>query len=78
MEAFEARIATLFEEVPFLSGFYVKPDLSVAELSVFTWQGWSVSPELGEDIGRFLRDLVVDQPELAELIRGRTFARTLH
>jgi hypothetical protein len=75
-EAFEARIATLFDEVPALSGFYVDPDLSVTELAVNTWEGWTASPELSEDIGRFLRDLVEDQPEIAELVRGRTFARS--
>ena len=75
-EAFEASIATLFDEVPALSGFYVRADLNVTELSVCTWEGWRASPELAEDIGRFLRDLVDGEPELAELLRGRTFARS--
>jgi hypothetical protein len=74
---FNARMAALFAEIPMLCGFFVQDDLSVAELSVHTWPGWSVSSELREDIGRFLQAMVEARPELAELLRGRTFARSL-
>jgi hypothetical protein len=76
-EIFEARMAALFEHIPTLSGFYVEADLSVAELSIHTWPGWSASPELGEDIARFLQDMIDERPDVAELLRGRTFARSL-
>jgi hypothetical protein len=76
-ELFEGRIAALFDQVPMLSGFHVRPDLSVAEVSVSTWPGWSPAPALGEDIAHFLQEIVDDQPAVAELLRGRTFARTL-
>jgi hypothetical protein len=76
-EIFAARIAALFEEVPMLSGFYVQADLSVTELTIYTWPGWSASPELREDIARFVRDMVNGRPDVAELLRGRTFARSL-
>jgi hypothetical protein len=76
-EIFEARMATLFHELPMLSGFYVQADLSVSELSIHTWPGWSASPRLAEDIGHFLQQIVDEQPDVAELLRGRTFARSL-
>jgi hypothetical protein len=76
-EIFDSRIAALFEEVPMLSGFCVQDDLSVTELTVYTWPGWSASPELREDIARFLHEMVEARPDVAELLRGRTFARSL-
>jgi hypothetical protein len=76
-ELFDARMAALFEQIPTLSGFYVQADLSVTELSIQTWPGWSASPELREDIARFLQDMVDARPDVAELLRGRTFARSL-
>jgi hypothetical protein len=76
-ELFEDRMAALFDELPMLSGFHVRSDLSVAELSISTWPGWTPAPALSEDIAHFLREMVDDQPVVAELLRGRTFARTL-
>jgi hypothetical protein len=34
--------------------------------------------EIFQDIARTLADLLEDEPEAEELLRGRTFARTLH
>ena len=76
-ELFEGRMAALFDQLPMLTGFHVRPDLSVAELSISTWPGWTPAPALGEDIAHFLQEMVDDQPVVAELLRGRTFARTL-
>jgi hypothetical protein len=76
-EIFESRIAALFEQIPMLSGFYVEADLSVAELTVNSWPGWSASPELREDIADFVRDMADERPDVAEMLRGRTFARSL-
>lgn len=76
-EMFEARIAALFDELPMLTGFFVEADLGVVELSIYTWPGWSASSVLREDIARFLLDMVEERPELTELLRGRTFARSL-
>lgn len=76
-EIFDARMAALFEQVPALSGFYVRADLSVAELAVFAWPGWSAAPELQEDIAHFLQAMVEERPEVAELLREHTFARSL-
>jgi hypothetical protein len=76
-ELFEGRMAALFDQLPMLSGFHVRNDLSVTELSISTWPGWRPAPALGEDIAHFLQEMVDDQPAVAELLRGRTFARTL-
>ena len=76
-EMFETRMAALFEELPMLAGFFVEADLGVAELSLFNWPGWNAPSALREDIARFLRDMVEERPEVAELLRGRTFARSL-
>ena len=77
-EIFDAHMAELFEQIPALSGFYVQVDLSVTEVSVHAWPGWSASPELRDDIARFLQAMVNERPDVAELLRGRTFARSLH
>jgi hypothetical protein len=76
-EIFDARMAALFEQIPALSGFHVQADLSVAELSIYAWPGWSASPELREEVARFLQDMADERPGVAELLRGRTFARSL-
>ena len=41
-EAIVARhVHQLFQRLPMLSGFWLRPDLEVAELSVFTWPGYT-------------------------------------
>jgi hypothetical protein len=75
-EIFDERMASLFDRVPMLSGFCVQSDLSIAEVAVDTWPGWNASAELIEEIGRSLQDLVDERPDVAELLRGCTFARS--
>jgi hypothetical protein len=77
-EAIVARhVRALFERLPMLSGFFLRPNLE-AEVSIFTWPGCSVAQELHEEIMRSLVALAQERPEAVRLIRGRTFARTLH
>jgi hypothetical protein len=73
---FEDRVAAIFQHLPALSGFYVRPDLTVAELSVHSWPGSDRSVAVAEELGRILGDLVLERPEAAERLRGRTFARS--
>jgi hypothetical protein len=75
-QIFEERMASLFDRLPMLSGFCVERDLSIAEVAIDTWPGWNASKELVEEIGRLLQDLVDETPDAAELLRGRTFARS--
>lgn len=76
-QIFDERMATLFERLPMLSGFWVHEDLSTTEVSLDTWPGWDPSAEVAEEIGRELEDLLDERPDAAELLRGRTFARSL-
>jgi hypothetical protein len=78
-EAIVARhLDELFRRLPMLSGFWLRPDLDVAEVSVFTWPGYTPGPELYEEVMQSLVDLAEERPEAVQLIRGRTFARAVH
>ena len=75
---FRARVAELFERLPMLCGFHVNDDLEVLQIAVHTWPGWVPGRELPEQISAALGDLIADGAEqAAELLRGRTFARTV-
>lgn len=74
-QIFGERMATLFDRLPMLSGFCVESDLKIAVLTLNTWPGWDPSVRVAEGVVRVLQDLVDEQPDAAELLRGRTFAR---
>jgi hypothetical protein len=61
-----------------MSGFWLRPDLEVAELSVFTWPGCSAGEDLYEEVMQSLVELAEECPEAVPLMRGRTFARAVH
>ncbi len=78
-EAIVARhVHQLFQRLPMLSGFWLRPDLKVAELSVSTWPGYTASQDLDEEVMQSLIELAEEHPEAVQLIRGRTFARAVH
>jgi hypothetical protein len=78
-EAIVARhVHELFERLPMLSGFWLRPDLEVAELSVFTWPGYTAGRGLYEEVMQSLVGLAEERPEAVQLMRGRTFARAVH
>ena len=68
----------LFRRLPMLSGFWLRPDLELAELSIFSWPGWTAGPDLYEEVMQSLVDLAEERPEAVQLMRGRTFARAVH
>ena len=35
------HVHELFKRLPMLSGFWLRPDLEVTELSVYTWPGYA-------------------------------------
>lgn len=72
------RVDELFQRLPMLSGFWLQPDLDLAELSVFSWPGYTAGPELYEEVTQSLVDLADERPEAVQLMRGRTFARAVH
>jgi hypothetical protein len=78
-EAIVARhVHNLFKRLPMLSGFLLRPDLEVAELSVFTWPGYTAGADLYEAVMQSLVEFAEEWPEAVRLMRGRTFARTVH
>jgi hypothetical protein len=77
-EAIVARhLSELFQRLPMLAGFWLRPDLEVDELSV-TWPGCTASPDLYEELMQSLVELAEERPEAVQIMRGRTFARAIH
>jgi hypothetical protein len=72
------RVHDLFQRVSMLSGFWLRPDLEVAELSVFTWPGYSAGRDLYGEVMQSLAELAEERPEAVQFMRGRTFARAVH
>ena len=76
---FRARVAVLFERLPMLCGFHVAEDLSVVEVAVHGWPGWTPPGDLDGVLCASLEELLDDcAEEAAEILRGRTFARVMH
>ena len=74
-----ARVAVLFERLPMLCGFHVTEDLGVVEVAVHGWPGWTPPGDLGGVLCAALEDLIEDYAEdTVDLLRGTTFARTVH
>jgi len=78
-EAIIARhMDELFQRLPMLAGFWLRPDLEVAELSVSGWPGGTAGAALYEVVMQSLAELADERPEAVPLMRGRTFARAVH
>ena len=79
VEGLVARhVNELFTRLPMLCGFWLAPDLEVAEVSVFTWPGYTPGNELYEEVTQSLANLAEERPEALQLMRGRAFARAVH
>jgi hypothetical protein len=74
----EAVVAQVFDRLPTLVGFSVAldPELSLADVETFPWTIYG--PEMAGEIALPLLELLDEAPEARELLRGRTFVRTLH
>jgi hypothetical protein len=59
-------------------GIWLRPDLKVADLSVFIWAGYTAGRDLYEFLMKSLIELAEANPEAVQLMCGRTFARTVH
>jgi hypothetical protein len=88
-----APIEQLFTRFPALSGFSVRglsdvPDscsrtgyqdeLFVSDIGISPALSTEQHNEIFQEIATTLSDLLAEQPEADEFLRGRTFARTLH
>jgi len=74
----ETLVQAIFRRWPGLVGFSVE-DAGELVLTEMETQPWSVQPgELLGEVCDALLDFVDEAPEALALLRGRTFARTLH
>jgi len=72
------RVGELFQRLPMLSGFWLRPDLDGVELSIHSWPGYIASEDVYEEVRQSLVELAEERPEAMQLMRGRTFARAVH
>ena len=75
-----ARVSALFRRRPALCGFAVRHtgQLVVSDITVNPQRGRPAPAELAIEIVATLGELIDECPEACELLRERTFARTLH
>ena len=77
----EQQLQLLFSRCPELSGFSVRGDadeLFVSDVGIAPRLSAEQYGEIYQDIAVTLSELLEERPEAGELLRGRTFARTLH
>ena len=74
----QAVMSTLFHRHPALCGFSVKDDLSFTNVACHPAMAGDEVQTLCEDISAALSELLEEQPEAADVLRGRTLARTFH
>jgi hypothetical protein len=72
------HVSKLFQRLPMLSGFWLGPDLELAEVSIFAWPGFNAGSDVYDEVMQSLVDLGEERPEAMQLIRGRSFARAVH
>jgi hypothetical protein len=72
------HLRELFNRLPTLAGFRLQNNLMLADLSVFSWPMSTPIPALDEIVMQSLLELAESHPEAIVLMRGRTFARSLH
>ena len=72
------HLTQLFKRLPMLAGFWLRADLELEEVSVFTWPGYTAGQELYNEVIQSLLDLAEERPDAVQLMRGRTFARAVH
>ena len=77
----ERQLQLLFSRCPELSGFSVRDDegeLFVSDVGIAPRLSPQQYGEIYQEIALTISELVEERPEACELLRGRTFARTLH
>ena len=72
------RVGELFQRLPMLSGFWLRPDLEGVEVSIHSWPGYVAGEDVYEEVRQSLVELAEERPEAMQLMRGRTFARAVH
>ena len=75
------ELESLFARCPDLCGFSVRGDedeLFVSDIGIAPRLSAEQYGEIFQDIAKTLSELLEAQPEACDILRGRTFARTLH
>ena len=75
------QLESLFSRCPDLWGFSVRgenQELFVSDVGISPRLSAQQYGEIFEDIANTLSEVLDEQPEASEWLRGRTFARTLH
>ena len=77
----QQQVEGLFDRCPELWGFSVRAEndeLFVSDVGIAPRLSAEQYGEIFQEIAATLSDLLAEQPDATELLRGRTFARTLH
>ena len=92
-EDLAGRVGTLFERCPDLHGFAVQDcsvlpeefrqlalerELVVTDIGVYPYVGADQCEAIYNEIAVALLDFIFERPSAKEVLRGRTFVRTLH
>ena len=73
------RLEVLFRECPALCGFTIEADLSLpSNITCHLLETFGETEKIVGRVAGMLLEMVEEVPEAVELLRGRTFARTLH
>ena len=76
--ALDRHLAELFRRLPMLAGFTLRQDLELADVTLHSWPGYVAGEQLYKDLALALAKFAEERPAATELLRGRTFARSLH
>ena len=77
----QEQLDSLFARCPDLCGFSVREEaeeLYVSDIGISPRLSAEQYGEIYQDIAETLGELLEEEPQAGELLRGRTFARTLH
>ena len=77
----QAQLESLFARCPDLCGFSVREEaeeLYVSDIGISPRLSAEQYGELYQDIADTLGEILEQEPQAGEWLRGRTFARTLH
>jgi hypothetical protein len=80
-QSIQDELESLFARCPDLCGFSVRGDeneLFVSDIGIAPRLSAEQYGEIFQDIARTLSELLEEQPEACDVLRGRTFARVLH
>lgn len=73
----QSKVSELFQRMPLLAGFHVADDMALIEIEFERLPGFTPSEEIYEEIASALLEALDERADALELLRNRTFARTL-